>query len=90
MFFSKTGVISVQKQRSMVEMSQKKGHMKYYLSHVILKINRKIKYPKEEEWVTHQLNFHWNTGIPISMDYLMQLLQKHVVSGKVFDAMLKS
>ena len=45
---------------------------------------------EEEEWVTDQLNMHWNTGIPVSMEYLMQLLWKHVVHEKLFDAMLKS
>ena len=39
--------------------------------------------------MTDQLNLYWNTGIPLYMEYLMQLLQKHVFCGKVFDAMLK-
>ena len=40
--------------------------------------------------MTDQIRLCWNTCIPISMEYLMQLLQLHVVRGKLFDAMLKS
>ena len=39
--------------------------------------------------MTDQMNLNWNTGIPIFMEYLMQLLHQHVVSGKLFDAVLK-
>ena len=74
----------------MVARSKKHSYLKYNATCVILKINQKVKYPEEEEWVTDQLNMHWDTGIPISMEYLMQLLWKHVVHEKLFDAMLKS
>ena len=64
--------------------------MKYNASRVILKINLKVKYPEEEEWATDQLNLYYNNGIPICMEYLMQLLRQHVVCRKLFDDMLKS
>ena len=42
---------------------------------------------EEEEWVTDQLNLHWNTGIPISMEYLMQW--QHAVCGNLFKLLYK-
>ena len=82
--------MSVQEQQNVVERYKKHSCVNYSASHVILKINRKVEYPEEEEWVTDQLNLHWHTGIPISMKYLMQLLRQHVVCRKLFDDMLKS
>ena len=89
-FFNNKGGMSVQKPRSMVARSKKHCYMKYNASWDILKINRKVKYPEEEEWVTDQLSLHCNTGILISMEYLMKLLRHHVVCEKLFDVMLKS
>ena len=40
--------------------------------------------------MTDQMNLHWNTVIPIYMEYLIQLLRKNVVHGKLFDEMIKS
>ena len=64
----------MKKQQIIAERYQKHSYMKYNASRVILKINRKVKYPEEEECVTDQLNLHWNTSIPISMEYLIQIL----------------
>ena len=69
----------------MVAGSKKNSYMKYNASRVIPNINQKVKYPEEEEWLTERLNLHFNTGIPISMEYLMQLLRQHVMCGKLFD-----
>ena len=66
------------------------GPKNSYMKYNILKINQKEEYREEEEWVTDQMNLNCNTGIPISMEYPMQLLRQHVVLGKIFDALLKS
>ena len=88
-FFNKEGGMYVHKRWSMVARPKKHSNTKFNASRVILKTNRKVKYPEEEEWATDQLNLYWNTGIPISMEYMMQLPHQHVVHGKLFYAMLK-
>ena len=69
--------MSVHNRWSMVMISKIYSYTKYNASCVILKINRRVKYPEEEDWLIDQINLRWNTGIPISTEYLMQLIRQH-------------
>ena len=50
--FNKNWGMSMQKRQSMVANPKNHSYMKYNASRVILKINQKLKYPEEEEWIT--------------------------------------